>query len=245
MSAMTEEATPAPGGTDKFFSKEEVDAMLNSARTQERDKLYPQLSKADERQKAMDDELKELRKFQKAQEKIEADRLKAIEDANRAKTEAEMSAKEFAENLRQETDARFSQMQADRERSEALYQQELKFMKLQNYIQRRVVEESENIAPELVDFISGDDETQVEASIEMLKAKTAQIVENMRQAGLRQRSQMPGVAPAAGTNGVGPMDVQGDRQVSAQEIAGMSMSDYAALRKRVGMPSGSGRGLFD
>jgi hypothetical protein len=243
---MTEEVTPpAPGGTDKFFSKEQVDEMLNSARTQERDKLYPQLSKADERQKAMDDELKELRKFQKAQEKTEADRLAQIEAERKKASEAEMSAKEFAEHLRQETDARFAEMQAERERSEAMYQQELKYMRMQNYIQRRVVEESESIAPELVDFITGEDETSVEASIEMLKAKTAQIVENMRQAGLRQRSQMPGVAPAAGTNGVGPMDAQGDRQVSAQEIAGMSMSDYAALRKRVGMPSGSGRGLFD
>jgi hypothetical protein len=236
---------PAPQGTGRFFSQEEVDQLLNSARTQERDKLYPTISKADERSKAMEDELKELRKFQKAQEKIEADRMKAIEDAQRAKEEAEMSAKDFAARSREEMERRVAELQAENETRIAIMEQQVKFSNLQAYIQRRVVEERETIAPELIDFITGNDEAEVESSIELLKAKTTQIMGNIQAAQQAARTRMPGVAPSSGTNGVTPLDQPGDRQVTAEDIRGMSMQEFAALRKKLNMPSGSGRGLFD
>lgn len=242
MSEPVVEPTP-PVSMDpaKFFTQEQVNAMLEA----ERNKYQPKIDESSKLVTTMKEEVADLQKFRKAAEKAEADRQKAIEESQRVKREAEMSAKEYAEQVKREADERFAAIAAEQERREALYQQELRFMKLQTYIQRRSAEESENIAPELMDFINGEDEAQVEASIEMLKTKTAQIVENMRTAQTRARSMMPGVAPAAGTNGITAMDQQGDRQVSAQDIAGMNMSQYAELRKRIGVPSGSGRGLFD
>lgn len=247
MAPKTDDTTtpPAPQGTGRFFSQEEVNELLNNARTQERDKLYPTIENTDKRAKAMEEELKELQKFRKAAEKQEAERVKALEDAQRAKEEAEMSAKDFAAKQRQEMEARVAQLQAENEAKMALMEQEIKFSQLQAYIQRRVVEESATIVPELVDFISGNTPEEVEASIEVLKAKSAQIAATVRDHQVRQRAQMPGVAPSSGTNGVTSLDQPGDRQVTAEDIRGMSMAEFAQLRKKIGMPSGSGRGLFD
>lgn len=235
----------APKGTDRFFSQEQVNEMIEKARTQEKDKLYPTISKADERAQAMEAELKELRSFQKKQEKAEADRLKAIEDAQKAKEEAEMSAKDLLAKRDQDFAARLEAIQAENERRVALMEQEIKFNQLQAHIQRRIAEEQNNIVPELIDFVSGNTPEEIETSIEILKAKSAAIAEAARNHGVRQRAAMPGVAPSSGSNGVTPLDQPGDRQYSADDIKGMSMQEFAALRKKIGMPSGSGRGLFD
>lgn len=235
----------APKGTDRFFTQEQVNEMIEKARAQEKDKLYPTINKADERAAAMDAELKELRKFQKAQEKIEADRLKAIEDAQKAKEEAEMSAKELLDRRNQEFEARLREIETQNEQRVALMEQEIKFNQLQAYIQRRVAETSNTIVPELVDFIQGNTPEEVEASITLLQAKSQAIADASRNAAVRQRATLPGVAPASGTSGITPLDQQADRQVSAEDIRGMSMAEFAQLRKKINMPNGGGRGLFD
>jgi chromosome segregation ATPase len=230
----TEDAT-APKGSSKFYSEEEFNAALEAARKQEKDKLYPQISKQDERYTAMNDELKELRRFQKAAEKQEADRLAQIDAARKQAEEAEMSAKDFAEKVRRENEERIESLRQETEAREALYKRELEFMQLQNHVQRRIGEEQDSIAPELLDYITGNSVEEIEASIEKAKIKTAAILEGLRQATQARRSAMPGVAPAAGTNGVGPMDQQGDRQLTKEDIEAMDMNDFGALRKKLGI----------
>lgn len=236
-----------PKGTGRFFSEEEVNELLNNARTQERDKLYPTIDKTKAQSEEFQAEIKELKAFQKKFEKSEADKQKAIEEAQRIKVESELSAKELAEKYRAESELRIQQLAETQNQERAILAKELDFMKLQNYAQRRVAEEEAQgtIAPELKDFIGGDTPEQIEASIETVKAKTAQIIENMKQAGIRQRQGMPGVAPSAGTNGITQLDQPTDRQYSADDIKGMSFGEYAELRKRIGMPGISNRGLFD
>lgn len=227
--------TPAEAPKGRFFSEEELQAAIEQARKQEKDKLYPQIQKTDERWTALNDEVKELRKKATAAEKAEAERLAAIEAERKKREEAEMSAKEFAEKVRAEAEAKFAQLQQQQEMERAMYQQDLKVMQLQNHIQRRLAEESENIAPELIDYITGSDIDEIEASIEKAKAKTAAIVQGIQQARVAQRAAMPGVAPAAGTNGVGPMDTPGDRQYTAEDIQKMGPAEYKAFREKIGL----------
>lgn len=237
---------PTPTGTgDKFFTQEQVNEMIEKARAQEKDKLYPTISQADERARTMQEELDGLKKFRKQQEKAEAERQQAIADAQRAKEEAEMSARELVERRNAEFEAKLAQIEADNAARIALMEQEVRFNQIQAYAQRRAVEESGNIVPELIDFISGNTPEEIDASIELLKAKSQAIAESARNARSAQLRQQPGVAPVAGVNGVTPLDQPGDRQYSADDIRGMSMQDYAALRNKINMPSGSGRGLFD
>lgn len=234
-----------PGGTSRFFSEEELNAAIEKARQQEKDKLYPTISKADERSKAMQDELKELRAFQKKQEKAEADREAAVAAERKKAEEAELSARELIERRQAEFDARLAQIDAENQQRVALMEKEIEFSRLQAYTQRRVSEESENIAPELIDFVGGNTPEEVEASIELVKSKTAQLVENIQAAGQRRRAAMPGVAPSAGTNGVGPMDAPGQRELTDADIKGMGMAEYAELRKKLGMAGAQNRGLFN
>lgn len=226
-----EETKPA----GRFYSEEDYKAAIEKARAQERDKLYPQLSKSDERTKAMQDELKELRAFQKKQEKSEADRLAAVDKAKKEAEEAELTAKQMIDKRQEEWNSQFQSFQSQAQQEQALLKKELEFMQLQNHIQRRVSEESDSIAPELMDFITGNTVEEVEASIERVKEKTSQLVESMKAAQTRQRAQMPGVSPSAGTNATGPMDQPGDRQLSDEDIAGMDMGQFAELRKKLGM----------
>lgn len=241
----TDAPTDGPSGTSRFFSEEEVKQLVAQAEEAARAKLTPELDKSRQQAEAFQADLKELKKFQRSFEKAEADKQAAIEEAARIKAESELSAKELAEKYRTESENKIAQLAAQQDQERALLAKELEFMKLQSFAQRRVAEERDNIAPELLDFIGGNTQEEIEASIEMVKTKTAQIVENMRQAGIRQRQGMPGVAPAAGTNGITQLDQPTDRQYSADDIKGMSFGEYAELRKRVGMPGISGRGLFD
>lgn len=232
-----------PKGTGRFYSEEEYKAALSKVRQQEREKLYPQISKSDEKTQAMQAELKELRAFQRKQEKAETDRQKAVEAERKKREEAELSARELVEKRQAEYEARLAQFQAEQDQKVALMEKELQFSRLQSYIQQRVAEESDFIAPELADYVTGNTQEEVEASIDRVKQKTAMLVENMKSAGVRQRSQMTGVAPSAGTNGVTPLDEPGDRQLSPEDISGMGMGEFAKLRERLGM-GGSGQGLF-
>lgn len=249
MTAPVEETTPtpvpAPTGTTKFYTQEELDAERERVREEEKRKLYGTIEKTDAKAQAMEAELRELTNWRKKAEKEEAARLKAIEDAQKAKEEAELSAKDLVAKRDQEFNARIAQLQADNEARVAAMEMELRFSQLQAYIQRRLAEESATIVPELMDFVTGNTPEEVEASIELMKTKSAAIGESARNARLNQQRSLPGVSPSAGTNGVTPLDQPGDRQYGADEIRGMSMQEFAALRKKINMPSGSGRGLFD
>jgi hypothetical protein len=224
-----------PTGTAKFYSQEQYEAALAAARQQEKDKLYGKRQQDNEHLATLKSEVAELRKAAQKREKEEADRLAEIEKARTKAAEAEMSAKELLEKREQQWQA---QRQADMEREAAereLLKKELEFMQLQSYVQRRIAEETDNIAPELLQFVDGKTPEEVEASIERVKASTASIVENMRAAGVRQRAAMPGVAPSAGTNGITHLDQPGDRQLSAEDIKGMDMTQFRALREKLGM----------
>ncbi len=225
----------------RFYSQEQVDDMLNKARTQERDKLYPKLQQTE----AMQDELKELTKFRKEAEKKEAERQALVEAERKKAEEAKLTAEQLIAKREEEMNFRFQQFQQEQELKVAMIEKQSQALQLQSYILRRLSEEQDNIEPELIDFVGGDTEAEVEASIEVVKAKSARIADNVKQATTRQRASMPGVAPSAGINAQGPMDTPGDRQLTAQDIQGMSMSEFAQLRQRIGMPNGSGRGLFD
>jgi vacuolar-type H+-ATPase subunit I/STV1 len=237
---------PAAPGTSRFYTEEDYKAAIEAARQQEKDKLYGRISKDDERSKALDAELKELRAFQRKQEKAEETRLAQIEAERKKAEEAELSAKDLIEKVRQESAAQLAQAQQDQQQQLTLMARELEYSKLQAYIQRRVNEEADNLAPELLDFIDGETVEQVEASIEMVKAKTAQLVESFKSARAGQRASMPGVAPSSGTNGVTPLDQPGDRQYSDEDIKNMTNAEYRAFRKVVGMDRvhASNTGIF-
>lgn len=242
-----------------YFTKADLDAAIREAkekaRSEERDKLYPQLEASKNQLGELGQQVKTLTEAEQEREKA---RLKAERDAEKARKAAEDAELTAAQRLekrqqemqdqfdraRQEQEAALAQMQQQRELDLALFQKEREMADLQIYIRDRVSAESENIAPELLDFIGGNDKAEVDASIELVKSKTAAIVEGMRQAQIAQRAGMPGTAPSAGATGLTPgLDTGNGQQVTAEDIAGMSMKDFAALRQRAGIGN-AGQGIF-
>jgi hypothetical protein len=256
---------PAKTGTEpQYFTAEDLAAQVEAARREaieqarreERDKLYPQQTKQKETLDAMQAELAELRKAEAARAREADKQAKAVEAAKKAKEEAELSAKdllakrdeEFQRQLaemRQAQDAKLAEIAQQRELDQAMMAKEREMQALQIYIRDRVAAEQDNIAPELLDFIGGSTKEEVDASIEVVKSKTAAIVEGMRQAQLAARAGMPGVSPSGGATAVVPGIDTGDTKLTAEDIKGMSMQDFAALRQKMGMAAaGNGRGIF-
>jgi len=232
---VTEEA---PTQTQKFYTEED----LAKVRTQEKDKLYPVVEQLKNEVASLkkDKEEKAARKAAeidaKAAEKAEKDKAKLIEDLD-AKDLIKLTTDELREQLERE--------RSERERAFALLEQERTYAELQNYKQNLIEQERENIIPELVDLVSGNTQDEVSASLESLKARSAKILESAQAAMQNARKEMRGTSatlPAAG-----PLETNMDsRQFTAQDIASMSMNDYAKVRDKLMSDAarGKSRGLL-
>lgn len=238
-------AKTAEAAEPQYFTAEDVKAAQEAARSEEKDKLYGRISKTDERYTALNDEVKALRAAEAKREKEAADRLAEAEAAKQKAAEAELSAKELVEKKQAEWDAQMAQFRAEQEQREALFAKERAFTQLQIHTRDRVAQEADNIAPELIDYITGNTEEEVEASIEVAKNKTAAILAGIQQAQQAQRAGMPGIAPSAGATAITPGLDTTDQQLSPEDIAGMDMKSFAALRAKIGMGGqSSARGIF-
>ncbi|MEV5264813.1 hypothetical protein [Streptomyces werraensis] len=228
----------------RTFTEEDI----ARARQEEKDKLYSRLSKGDERLQSLEEELKALRAEREAREREEAERQAAEEQAAKEKAEQEMSAKRLLEERSSEWERRFEEIQREREQERAALAKEAEYNALRAYIQERIGAERDSIAPELVDLVSGNSREEVDASIEMLKAKTDQIFQSVTAAQQQARSQMRGVS-TAGYTGTGPADGDaGARQLSVDDIKNMPMSEFAKYRRQLlgsAATDSSNRGLFD
>lgn len=250
---------PAQPQDPQTFTAEQLEQArrdaIEQARKEERDKLYAQLNKGDDRFKEMQAEVKRLQDAEAARVK-EADKAaRAVEAAKQKAAEAELSAKELLDKRqaeweaqrqkdRDEQSARLAEIAQQQQLQQAMWDKEREMSALQMYIRDQVEAERDNIAPELLDFIDGTTKEEVDASIERVKTKTAAIVEGMRQAQQQQRAGMPGVAPSGGATALTPGIDTGNKTLSPEDIKGMSMKDFAALRAQMGMTGGGGQGLF-
>lgn len=221
---------PTPPAPQTFTAEQ-----IAKARQEEKDKLYSELQKRDEK-------IKEFDNF-KAQFEAEAQQ-KAEEAAKKAREEAEAEAKKRfeesdAKSLIAEVEKTWQEKweAAEQERAaeRALFAREQEFTRLKDYATGKVNAAlgSNELAPELADYVSGNTEEEIDASLEFAKAKTSQIVEGLRAAQVQARSQMPGVS-TAGFAATGPLDTQpGQKTFTAEELNSMSMSEYQKHRQQL------------
>jgi hypothetical protein len=202
------------------------------AREQEKAKLYPQLEK-------LKDELATLKK--------ERDERVAEEDLKRqaAEAEQEMDVRALLQKKEQEFQSQLEEERIERERAFALLEQERQFQELMQYRQQRLEAERENIIPELVDLIEGNNRDEIEQSIASLKDKSARILDSAAQAMSSARREMAGARVTAPASG--PLDNDTEqRSYSPDSIRDMSLADYAKNRAKLlgDATNNRGRGLF-
>ena len=230
----TEDVTSTP----KFYTEDD----LARVRSQEKDKLYPVVESLKGEVAALKKE-KEEKAARKAAE--EADKL-AIQAANeKSKLEDDLDAKELIKVKEKEWQEQLERERSERERAFALLEQERTYAELQSYKQNRFEQERENIMPELADLVSGNTAEEVDASLESLKERSARILESAQSAMQNARKEMTGTR--ATLPPAGPLETNSEqRQFTAQDIASMSMNDYAKYRDKLMSESarGKSRGLF-
>lgn len=218
---------------------------LAKAREQEKAKLYPQLEKMKEELALQKKLAEDLFAKQEEREQRRAAKEAEKEAKRKAREEEELPLKELLAKKEQEFQAQLEQERLERERAFALLEQERKFQEVMNYRQQRVEQERDNIVPELIDLVDGNNADEVEQSIAMLKEKSARILSSAQQAMQSARQQMAGTRitnPAAG-----PLDNDSEQKsYSPDSIREMSLADYAKQRAKLlgTAASNRGQGLF-
>lgn len=235
---------PQQSPESRAFSKEDIE----KARQQEKDKLYGKLSDLESKFAEAQKLLQEQAKAREAETAEQQKAREAAEEAARKKAEDEMSAKELLAKKEAEWQQRFSQYEQEREQERVLFAKEQEFNNLRSYAQTLVQTALANneIAPELADFVGGNTKEEIDASLDIVKAKSDAIVQNIAQAQVQARAAMKGVS-ATGYSTTGPMDTnQTHQQYSVEDLKNMPMSEWAKIRGNLipASSQGQNRGLY-
>lgn len=232
--------TPPAFDEEAFMKSPAVIALLENARKQEKDKLYPQLNE-------LKSQVENLTSSRQAEIDAAAEKARKAAEEEARKRFEESDAKSLLQQKDQEWEARFNALQEERAQERAALEKERAFLELSQYTQsavQRAIDAGE-IAPELAPHVMGNNVDEVNASLENVKATSAAIVANM-QAAMQAQQPAPRGVSATGLAPVGPMDMAGGtRTLSASDIANMPMAEYARLRSQLGTARESSNvGLF-
>lgn len=217
----------------KFYTEED----LAKVRSQEKDKLYPELER-------LKDEVLGLKKEkeEKAARKAAEAEAQAAEEAakQRDKQFEDLEAKDLIKLTADELREQLERERQERERAFALLERERQFADLQSFKQQVIEQERDNIIPQLVDFIQGNTREELAESVERLKERSASILESAQSAMQNARKEMRGTSATLPASG--PLDTNMEsRSLSAQDIASMSVNEYAKVRDKLISDSARGR----
>ena len=220
-------APPVPTVADgEYLTREQALSLVEQARREEKDKLYPQ-----------------MQQFQATVTELQADKEARVAADEQARLAAEahaeeqrladLSALQRLEESQQQTNAEIQRLRDEAERERLLREKETQFAQLETYRYERLQAEQDAIAPQFVDFVQGGSRDAIDASIDRVKAKTAEIVAEVQGASLQNRRQA-----APGVTGAPPVDQQGQfnqqqETLSVDDIRGMSMEEYSARRSQL------------
>lgn len=229
---------PDPRNSEFRFTTEHIE----KARREEREKVQKEKARLKAELDAQKTELDQFRQFKEQQEAERAAQVQADALAKRNKDEEELSAKDLLARREQEWQQKLAEQERKVQQQFAQLELEREATRLQGYIQRRVIEEqnARSLAPQFTDYITGSTVEEVEASIELAKAKTAQIMEEVAQ----QRAssgQARGVSVASGPSSMGSVTETDGGEV---DYTTLSMKEYLEkVRPKLGIGNG-GQGLF-
>jgi hypothetical protein len=205
----------------KFYTDED----LAKVRSQEKEKLYPQIESLKEELLSIKKEKEEEATRRAAEAEAEAARI-------REEALAELDSKSYADARLSELQEQLERERVERERAFALLEREKTFADLQAYRQEVLNQERDNIIPELVDLIQGNSREELQASVENLKERSARILESAQSAMQNARKEMKGTSITTPPNG--PLETNSEqRNFTPQEIAAMPMNEYSKYRSRL------------
>lgn len=229
----------APAATSESKSKSYTEEDLARVRSQEKNKLYPEIDKLKE-------ELDSIKKLREEELALKQAELEAKAAKKKQKDEEDLDVRDLLKVKETEWTEQLERERQERERAFALLDRERAFAELTSYRNQRLEQERESIIPELVDLIEGNTQEEIEQSIAGLKDRSSRILESAQQAMQAARRDMTGTRVTTPPD-AGPMDINtGTKQFTAQDIESMSLNDYAKYREQLLSPTAQGRskGLF-
>ena len=214
------------------FTAEDIERIRN----EERARFQREVERADQ----LDAELVRFRQAEDERIKTEAKAAKDAEKAKKKSEEEEMDLRQLMERRDQEWEQRLAEERSAREAALAVLDQERRHSSLTTYMAQRMAIDAEEIAPELRDLVSGNSEEEIDASIAILKQKSAAILGNYQQVIRGQQATRPTVGVTAPP--VGPMETsQTTRTYTADELKAMTPEEYAAERDNLLRAASQGR----
>ena len=237
---MEAKGTPAPPTSNTVASPQFVEQKtyteddIKKVREQEKNKLYDTIE-------SLKGEVTLLAK-DREERLAEAEKTRAaLEDEARKKAEAELDTRQLLELKEKEWQSQLDEVKNENARNLALVERERQYAVITEYRNRRLNEEQDNIIPELVDLISGNTPEEIENSITGLRDRSSKILESAQSALQSTRREMVGTKTTLPPTMENNSDQQ---QFTAEQIAAMSVSDYAKVRDRLGMGRNSDKGIF-
>jgi hypothetical protein len=230
----TPDLPPAPAAPDARFTAEDI----ARAREQEKSKVYGRLESMQEQVERLSQDL------ESRSAAAEAERL-AAEAAEKARVESETDVRDLLKQREIEWEQKFASLEAEKQTERALREKETAYNQFLSDRQSAIDAAADDILPELLDFVSGNNLVEIETSIAGLRDRSTQIMNNTAEALASVRRDQPGVK-TTGLALAGPLDNQtGNQPITPEQIAGMSYAEYAANRGRLGVTgTQTGRGLF-
>jgi hypothetical protein len=244
-------AAQTGAGAPRLFTQEEVNAERERIRKEEHDKLYPDLQSWKSKAEAFEAE-------KTAREAAAAEAAaNAAKEAERARI-ADLSAKEQLAEYQAKMERELEQERQARLATEQLWQKEQQFSALRLYRQQVLDSCKDDIFPEWWDDLVGPEgdfltsTAEIDARAATLVKRTQAVLSNVTS----QQDEQRRATPTASTNTGAPSgyDPTSDPNIThqgktftAEEIAGMSLADYAKNRQY--LPTGrsgavKSRGLF-
>lgn len=239
--------TPTPAtSTQKFYTEED----LQRVREQEKDKLYKRLE-------TLEQSLVSTQTTLSAAERLAKEKADAVAEEERKRMDILASEEKEKLTLREQLKLEASERQKmkedfdrqlreeahKRETQDAIQAKERQFLEFNAFKAQRVSEEKDNIAPQLLGLVSGSSPEELEASISKLKETSAAILEAVQKEIQQARQNTPGTRVTS--PGTGLPDTNTGQNTDLQDIASMSMVDYAKNRhKFIGNTANGTGGLF-
>jgi hypothetical protein len=252
----------------RVFTEEDVARI----RQEEKDKVYGRLDAVQQELASFKEQVGSLTAAEQRRQAQLKDEEARLEAEAREKETEELDAKSLLAKreqewrdeqarLQQEWESRFESIELERKNAEALAQREREFNDLKDYAQSQVEAHKDDIAPQLLPWITGNSREEIDTAIARAVQTTASLTEEM-QAVIGQTQQVdpatgqviqqPAFTPAPpatpGTRVSAPVGADPAAQfqtLTPEQIANMPMDQYAKLRGTLGIGGQSqNRGLY-
>lgn len=255
-------ATPVV--TDPTTGRTFTEAEVNKIREDEKSKVYGRLEEANSALAELRDQVGSLTAAEQRREAQLEEEKQRLEAEARRQEEQGLDPQALVDRAREEWqrtlaekenewNSRFEDEAQKRQQAEALAAKEREFTDLRDYAVAQVAANEDKIAPQLRQWITGNSQAEIDASvaraIETTDAIAAEMAETFGQQVPGQPQVVTPQAPATpGTRTTAPVGQDPGAQfqtLSQEQIANMPMDQYAKLRGQLGIGGqGQNRGLF-